>query len=255
MSKCNLAIIEKIECLRQGLYDVTIKNEEMAKASKAGQFLHIDCGGKSLLRRPISICDVNGETLRFIFEVRGEGTDLLKDKKAGEFLSVLGPLGNGFSDTDFSKKAVFVGGGIGIFPLLMHAKKYGKNAIVLLGFRNKDFAVLVEDFEEAGCTVKVATDDGSLGHKGFVTDFLKEELEDGNVSAVFACGPSVMLTKTAKAATEKDIFCEVSMEERMGCGIGACLVCACKVKFNGEFKYLHVCKDGPVFNAKTLALE
>ena len=255
MAECILAEIVKITELRDGLYDVIIKNEKMAKSAKAGQFLHIDCGGKTLLRRPISICDAYDDKLRFVFEVRGEGTELLKDKKAGETISVLGALGNGFSDTDFSKKVIFVGGGIGIFPLLMHAEKYEKNATVLLGFKNKEQAVLIEDFEKTGARVKVATDDGSLGHKGFVTDLLKDELENNGISAVFACGPYIMLSKTAKAALDKDVFCEISMEERMGCGVGACLVCACKTKFKEEFKYLHVCKDGPIFNAKILALE
>lgn len=253
MNRCGIAEIIKKEVLREGLYDVTVKNGEMAYNAKAGQFLHIDCGGKALLRRPISICDIDKDTVRFIFEVRGEGTDLLKSKNIGEFISILGPLGNGFTDTDFSKKTLFVGGGIGIFPLLNHAKKYGKNAVVLLGFRDKENAVLVNDFEKAGCTVKTATDDGSLGHKGFVTDLIEKELINAN--AVFACGPYPMLKKTAMAANKKDIFCEISMEERMGCGIGACLVCACRVKVKNEEKYLHVCKDGPVFNAKELVLE
>lgn len=254
MSRCELATIEKIVELRPGLFDVTVKNEEMAKKAKAGQFLHIDCGDSVLLRRPISICDASGDTLRFLFEVRGEGTALLKEKKAGELVSILGPMGKGFRDIAFDKKGVFVGGGIGIFPLLMHAKKYGKNAVVLLGFRNKECTVLIKEFEDAGCTVRIATDDGSLGHKGFVTDFLPEELDSGAVS-VFACGPSIMLKKTAAEALKRDIFCEVSMEQRMGCGVGACLVCACKTKAGDDYKYQHVCKDGPVFNAKTVVFD
>lgn len=238
--------------LRKNLFDITVKNVELAKLCKAGQFLHIKCGEEVYLRRPISICDVQNEYIRFIIEVRGKGTDWLSKVKEGETLDILGPLGNGFTDIDFNKKVVFVGGGIGIFPLLMHAKKYGKNATVLLGFRDKENVVLEDEFKNFGCDVRVSTDDGSYGYKGFVTKFLEQRVEEGGCEAVFACGPQAMLKKTADIANKNNIFCEISMEERMGCGVGACLVCACKTIKGDSFTYSHICKDGPTFNAKEI---
>jgi dihydroorotate dehydrogenase electron transfer subunit len=241
----------KKEELREGLFDFTIQNKEMAEKCLAGQFLHIKCGNKTMLRRPISICDVEGDNIRFIFEVRGEGTKELSQFKVGESLDVLGPLGKGFTLLDKSKKVIFIGGGIGIFPLLMAAKHYGENAIVLLGFRDKKTVVLKNEFEKLGCTVLIATDDGSEGYNGFVTDLLNPQ----NIDGIFACGPKPMLIKTAKFAKENGIFCELSMEERMGCGIGACLVCACKTKKGEGTTFSHVCKDGPVFNASEVIFD
>lgn len=243
-------LIKKVE-LREGLFDFTISNKEMAEKCLAGQFLHIKCGNKVLLRRPISICDVNGEEIRFIFEVRGEGTKELSLAKVGESLDVLGPLGKGFTLLDKSKKVIFIGGGIGIFPLLMAAKHYGENATVLLGFRDKKTIVLKDEFQKLGCNVLIATDDGSEGYKGFITDLLEKE----NIDGIFACGPKPMLIKTANFSKANDIFCELSMEERMGCGIGACLVCACKTKKGEGTTFSHVCKDGPVFNAKEVIFD
>lgn len=248
MQLCEL--VKKVQ-LREGLFDFTIGNKEMAEKCLAGQFLHIKCGNKSLLRRPISICDVNGENIRFIFEIRGEGTKELSLAKVGENIDVLGPLGKGFTLLDKSKKVIFIGGGIGIFPLLMAAKHYGENATILLGFRDTKTVVLKKEFESLGCNVLIATDDGSEGYKGFITDLLIKE----NIDGIFACGPKPMLIKTANFAKANNIFCELSMEERMGCGIGACLVCACKTKKGEGHTFSHVCKDGPVFNAKEVIFD
>ncbi|MEG1719190.1 MAG: dihydroorotate dehydrogenase electron transfer subunit [Clostridia bacterium] len=246
-------LIKKAE-IRKDLFDFTVYAPEIAKIAVSGQFLHIKCGDEFSLRRPISICEINAETIRFIFEIRGDGTDKLSKFKVGDFIDILGPLGNGFEDRDYSKKAVFVGGGIGIFPLLDVAKKYKNNATVLLGFKDKASSSLISDFENAGCVVKVATDDGSLGINGFVTDYFKDLSND--IDTIYACGPSVMIKKTATFANDKKIKCLVSLEERMGCGIGACLVCACKTKDNhGNEGYSHVCKNGPIFDSKEVVFD
>lgn len=252
---CESCEIISINEAAKNIFDVTIKNRDMALSAMPGQFLHIQCGGRTLLRRPISICDVKGDKIRFIFEIRGEGTYELSKVKSGEKLDVLGPLGHGFTIGDTNKKAVFVGGGIGIYPLLMTAKMYGKNAIALLGFRNKSCDVISADFKSYGCEVIFATDDGSQGVKGYVTDLLDSVLSCGDIDRIFACGPLPMLKTTAKIADDKNIYCEVSMEERMGCGVGACLVCACKVKVSGTEHYLHVCKDGPVFDSRAVIFD
>ncbi len=243
-------LLRKIE-RRPGIFDFTVENREFAAEAQPGQFAHLLVPGKPL-RRPISICDADPwqGILRLVFQVRGEGTEILSRFKEGQYLDILAPLGHGFTLGASSRKAVFVGGGIGVPPLLFAAKPFGKNATVILGFRNKDAVILKEDFERAGCRVILCTDDGSAGLHGLVIEPLKEVLEQPK-DVVFACGPTPMLKGVAKEAKDRGVACQLSLEERMGCGVGACLVCACKIKkAGGEETYLHVCKDGPVFSAE-----
>lgn len=240
-------ILEKQE-LAKGIFNFVVKADELADIAEPGQFANLLAPGKTL-RRPISICDVDKErrTLRFVFEIRGEGTKLLSEFEVGDSFDILGPLGQGFRLGDANRKALFVGGGIGVPPLLNPAKQFGKNATVVLGFRNKDAMILKEDFEKAGCKVIIATDDGSFGHHGLVTECLDGVAAD----VIFACGPMPMLKALCKVADERSIECQISLEERMACGIGACLGCACKTKKpDGNETYGHVCKDGPVFDYK-----
>lgn len=234
----------------RGLYDFTVEHAEMAARALPGQFLHIRCAG-SLLRRPISICDIDGARVRFVVEERGEGTAWLAGVRAGETLDILGPLGQGFELGDTTQPVVFVGGGIGVFPLLAACKPFGAQATVLLGFRSADCVSLDADFRAAGADVRLATDDGTCGHCGLVTDLLLARLQERPCATLFACGPRPMLKAVAEAARQHNIPCQVSMEERMGCGVGACLVCACKTRrADGSETYAHVCKDGPIFKAE-----
>lgn len=216
-----------------------------------GQFIHIKCGEGLLLRRPISVCtcmeDQPEDTVSIVFEVRGEGTDWLANREEDEYLDVLGLAGNGFP-MEKDGRYLLVGGGIGVPPMLGCAQFNAGKSTAVLGFRSKDKAILVEQFDEACTKVMLATDDGSLGHHGFVDALVREELVlDCNYDGVLACGPKPMLRSVARVAEEYGIPCLVSMEERMGCGVGACLVCACDMA-DGTRK--HVCKDGPVFNSK-----
>lgn len=246
-----------IQVKEGAMVDYTILCPEMAQQAKAGQFVHIRVPGFTL-RRPISICEVDkaAGTLRILFDIRGEGTKVLAGCKEGDLIDVMGPLGNGFDLLDPQKKAVVVGGGIGVPPMLETAKHYKENATAILGFRNKDLVVLTKDFEENRCPVMLCTDDGSLGHHGLVTDLLKKRIEEGPVDIVYACGPKIMLKFVAKMCQEHGIRCQVSLEERMGCGVGACLVCACKTKKeNGEETYSHVCKNGPVFESEKVVFD
>ena len=167
----------------------------------------------------------------------------------GENLDILGPLGNGFDLTDTDRHAVFVGGGIGAPPLFGAAQKYGTNSDAILGFRSASAAILTDDFGKVCNKVMIATDDGTLGHHGLVTDLLKKRLKEP-CDIIYACGPKPMLKAIAEIAEENDIECQVSLEERMACGVGACLGCAVRIISDGKEKYLHVCKDGPVFNAR-----
>lgn len=244
-------ILEKQE-LAKGIFSFVVDAGPLAQKAKPGQFANILVPGKTL-RRPISICDIDPQkqTLRFVLEIRGEGTQILAGFAVGEEMDLLAPLGNGFDVGDCTRNALFVGGGIGVPPLLNPAKMFGKNATVAVGFRGREAAILLDDFRQAGCNVLVATDDGSLGHHGLVTEYFDQVQPD----IIFACGPMPMLKAVSKFAEEKGIPCQVSLEERMACGIGACLGCACKVRRtseNGESSetYGHVCKDGPVFDSR-----
>ena len=216
-----------------------------------GQFVHIKCGEGLLLRRPISVCacmaDEPEDTLTIVFEIRGEGTDWLAQREEGEYLDVLGMLGHGFQMED-EGRYLLVGGGIGIPPMYGCAQSAEGRCAAILGGRSADKVILKESFEEICSEVLVATDDGSLGHHGFVDALVRETLgKDKNFTAILACGPKPMLRSVAKAAAEYGVPCQVSMEERMGCGVGACLVCACDMA-DGTRK--HVCKNGPVFPAE-----
>ncbi len=183
--------------LTQDVFDVTVDAGELAKLARPGQFAQIAVPGRTL-RRPISICEIDAEhrTLRFVFQVRGEGTAILAGFEPGEALDVLAPLGNGFDLGGDFHHPLFVGGGIGLPPLLAAAEKFGSRAVVAAGFRSRDAVILRDDFESCGCKMLIATDDGSLGHHGLVT-----ELFDGlSFDAVFACGPLPMLRAVSVAA-------------------------------------------------------
>ena len=251
-----LCPIIKKEQLNKTTFSFTVASVTAVQSMKPGQFANILVEGKTL-RRPISICGFSREegTVRFVFEIRGEGTEILSEMSVGQTMDILAPLGNGF-DIAPAEKAVFVGGGIGVPPLLGASAPYGSNATVLLGFRNKDAAILADEFKANGADVRIATDDGSLGHHGFVTQLLSQRLDESPCDAIYACGPKPMLRLTAAEAEKRGVRCMVSLEERMGCGVGACLVCACKTKTpEGGEKYLHVCKNGPVFDSREVIWE
>ena len=234
------------EQLTPDVVSLTLDAGELARSAKPGQFVNVKCGAGNLLRRPISICDADGDLLRIVFQVKGEGTQWLSRRPVGHSVDVLGPLGHGY-DYPETGKVLVVGGGIGVPPMLYAAKAAPGGAAAALGYRSRDAVILTEDFEAAGVSVKIASDDGSIGHHGFVDALVREYLrEDPDIAAVFACGPRPMLKNVFLAAKESETPCFMSMEERMGCGVGACLVCACSV--GGH--YQHVCKDGPVFRAE-----
>lgn len=238
----------KNEEIATGIFDWVVENKELSPLAKCGQFAHIKVPGKTL-RRPISICDATDTTLRLVFQVKGEGTEIMSKMRVGDEVEILAPLGNGFK-VEKGKKYCFIGGGIGVPPMLYTAKQ-AENPLVITGFRDKSLVILQDDFKKAGAELVLTTDDGSAGIHGFVTDVLKERLNE--IDEVCACGPIPMLKAIAQICKGK-VPCQISLEERMGCGIGACLVCACKTKLNGQEGYTHVCKDGPVYNAEEVVL-
>lgn len=240
-----LCPIVRAQRLSTFAFSLLLSAGPLAAAALPGQFVHVKCGEGRLLRRPVSVCNVEGECLRIVFEVRGEGTRWLSERREGEALDLLGPLGNGFDLT--GDRLLLVGGGIGAPPMLYAAGMARGESHVFLGFRDAAHAMLLPDFERAADFLAVSTDDGSLGERGPVSVQVSHALaHKGKYSAILACGPRPLLRAVAHLAGLHGIPCQVSMEERMGCGVGACLVCACKT---ADGQYRHVCKHGPVFDA------
>lgn len=230
--------------IADGVFSWTVENNELPALAECGQFVNIKVPGRTL-RRPISICDKDENTLRLVFQVKGEGTRIMSEMKAGSEVEILAPLGHGF-EIESGKRYCFVGGGIGVPPLLFAAKQT-VNPLVITGFRSKNLVILQDDFKEIGSELYLTTDDGTDGIHGFVTDVLKKHI--GEVDEVCACGPVPMLKAVADVCKGK-VRCQVSLEERMGCGIGACLVCSCKTKVGDEEVMTQVCRRGPVYDAE-----
>ena len=226
----------------EGIFDMELSFPKGAALAKPGQFIAMYCNDKSkLLPRPISICGINPTegTLRVVYRVAGEGTKEFSEMKAGDTLEVMGPLGNGF--TMKNEKAIIIGGGIGIPPMLELAKQLDAEKTVVLGYRTSTF--LKEEFEEV-CDV-------NQGAKGTVIDAIEKYGVEGKV--IYACGPMPMLKALAAYAEEHGMEAQISLEERMACGIGACLGCICKSKTKDHHTNVNntrICKDGPVFDAK-----
>lgn len=243
------AVIVSQKCIGTDIYDMVLSFPRGAKEAKPGQFIAMYCeDGTKLLPRPISICGIDAEngTLRVVYRIAGGGTRLFSKMKEGDSLEVLGPLGNGFTMKE--EKAIIVGGGIGIPPMLELAKQLSCEKTVVLGYRDELF--LKEEFD-ACADVVVATEDGSCGTKGTVIDAINEANVDGTV--IYACGPMPMLKALAEYAEAHDMEAQISLEERMACGIGACLGCICKTKKKDHHTNVNnqrICKDGPVFDAK-----
>ncbi|NLD87309.1 MAG: dihydroorotate dehydrogenase electron transfer subunit [Clostridiales bacterium] len=246
-------IITSVKKLTETAFELSFRAPEMALKAHAGQFVHIKCGNENFLRRPISICDVRGDDIVIVFEIRGKGTDWLSRRTVGEELDMLGPLGRGF-DTCREGRILLAGGGIGLPPML-YTSKLLKSCDAVLGFRSKSLVMLEEEFREICENVIVSTDDGSYGYAGYAVNAARELIKTNSYIAIYACGPKIMLKSFVELAEELNIDCFISLEERMGCGFGACLVCSCKTKQADGFTYSRVCADGPVFNAKEVIFD
>lgn len=220
---------------------------------RAGQFLNISTGSEmNLLRRPIAICKAEGSLITICFQIKGGGTKRLSEAKAGDILSVLMPLGNGFYIAESEKKVALVGGGVGIFPMVSVIREYYKDKEIYsyIGFRNKG-AVCMEDELRKSKSLTIVTDDGSYGKRQNAVEAFKEDFNRVRPDVVLSCGPAPMLRALKAAVDGTGVPTCVSLEERMGCGIGACLVCVCD-KTDG--KHARVCKDGPVFDINEVIL-
>ena len=242
------AIIIRQEEIADDIYSMWLRTEEIAAHAKAGQFVSVYCNeGSRLLPRPISICEIDKKdnAIRLVYRKVGKGTEEFSGMHTGGILNITGPLGNGFPKKE--KKAFLIGGGIGIPPMLELAKELDCEKQMVLGFRDELF--LMDEFREEG-EVYVATEDGSAGTEGNVLDAIRENGLTAEI--IYACGPKPMLAAIKEYAKEKQIECWISMEERMACGIGACLACVCQSKDKDEHSNVNnkrVCKEGPVFRA------
>ena len=256
----NVTVLKQ-QCIGKDIYDMTIQTKHIAGHAKAGQFVSLYSNDASkLLPRPISLCGIDAEagTLRLVYRVTGEGTgtEEFSRLKAGDTIRVLGPLGNGFT-VEPGKKAFLIGGGIGIPPMLELAKSIKAAGTCefasVMGYRDAQTFLLDEFKEQGDCYV--ATEDGSVGAKGNVLDAIKEYKLNADV--IYACGPTPMLRALKAYAAEQGMTCYISMEERMACGIGACLECVCDSKekdAHSNVKNKRICKEGPVFLAEEVDL-
>lgn len=243
------AIIIRQEEIADNIYSMWLRTDEIAAHAKAGQFISVYCNdGSRLLPRPISICEIDKKdgAIRIVYRVAGKGTEEFSVLHTGGQLKVVGPLGNGFPKK--SQSAFLIGGGIGIPPMLQLAKELDCEKQIVLGFRDELF--LMDEFRKQG-KVYVATEDGSAGTEGNVLDAIRENGLKADI--IYACGPTPMLKALKEYAAKNNMECWISMEERMACGIGACLACVCKSKNKDghtNVKNKRICKEGPVFRAE-----
>jgi dihydroorotate dehydrogenase electron transfer subunit len=224
----------------------------IAKKAQPGNFMMVRVcdGGAPLLRRPLGVHRVYAGSVELLYEVVGPGTDILSQKKTGQQVDVIGPLGNGFSVDSRAKRgrSVLVAGGMGVAPLFFLAERiHADRATVLIGAATSAHILCAPDFKKLGCDVRIATDDGSAGFHGYVTGLLEELLEKGRHAdrALYGCGPKPMLKAMAGLCRRHDAAAQVSLEAHMACGIGACLGCVVQTKQGLK----RVCKEGPVFQA------
>lgn len=248
--KENAAVISQ-EQLAEGIFSMWIRTEA-AQCAKPGQFISMyPQDGTKLLPRPISICEIDRAqgAIRVVYRVTGEhtGTEEFSRAKAGDTISMIGPLGNGFPlERAKGKKVFLMGGGIGVPPILELSKQLQCEKQLILGYRDAQI-FLKEEFEKNG-TLYLSTEDGSVGTKGNVLDAIRENALTADL--IYACGPTPMLRAIKAYAQEHEIECYLSLEERMACGIGACLACVCKSKDKDHHTNVHnqrICKEGPVF--------
>ena len=237
--------IRSNESLTDSVYKMILVGDT-SDITNCGQFVNIQLDGM-FLRRPISVCDYDDETLTLVYKVVGKGTEAMASMTAGTKLDILTGLGNGYDLSNAGDKPVLLGGGVGVPPMYNLAKKLreqGKEVKVILGFNTASEIFYEEDFKSLGCNVTVTTVDGSYGVKGFVTTVL----ENMDYTYFYTCGPEPMLKAVHKVSVTSG---QMSFEERMGCGFGACMGCSCKTLTG----YKRICKEGPVMKKEEILWE
>ncbi len=258
----DVTILQNVE-IKKDNYMLSFEDEDMARKIKMGQFLEIKVGEgiDNLLRKPISINDVVEDKIVLLYRVVGKGTKALSRYRAGDILNVLGPLGNSFPEISDEQEVLIVAGGIGCGPFSLVMRTV-KNWKLFYGCRDKCEILLEDAVNNHQERVFVATDNGSYGRHGFITDELEEYLEVNRLEltnkVIFTCGPEIMMKKVTNIAEKYNIEAYVSLEEYMGCGIGACVGCIQKIKSPEKeegWEYKKVCKDGPIFKGSEVIWE
>jgi dihydroorotate dehydrogenase electron transfer subunit len=246
--------------IASGTFLMGLKSAEIVIQARPGQFVMIRVGPNTdpLLRRPFSICGTRGDDLFLIlYRVVGKGTAIMSNAVKGEKLSVVGPLGRGFEPPEPGRKSLLVAGGIGVAPLVFLGQAVKNNLVFIAGYRSANEIVPIEQVCLSLTDISIATDDGTAGHPGFVTELLETHLAgsaEGHPK-IFTCGPLPMLKRVAALTIERDIPCQVSLEATMACGLGACQGCAVTASKKGNKTYYHVCQEGPVFDVHALDWE
>lgn len=241
-----------------GVYRLEFDHGGKLPKAAPGQFVHLRCSDSfdPLLRRPFSVFEMDESRLSLLYAVVGKGTGALSGRRPGEAVDLIGPLGRGFSITPPPARAAVVAGGMGIASTFMLAEALsGRIERFITGARTCELLVCSAKLRELGVEPEEATDDGSRGEKSSAALVLERCLEETRVSAVYACGPEAMLREVVRITGRRRVFCEVSLESRMACGVGACLGCAVKTASGGRARYSRVCKEGPVFNAENILWE
>jgi len=253
LGDCEILSVRQVADLT---YRIRFSSPQVARTAQPGQFLliRIEKTLEPFLRRPMSVHRVGREDgwVEILFKIVGKGTRILAEKKAGDRLDVMGPLGKGF-DLSAKGKFLLIAGGMGIAPLLFAAQELlraKRDFLFLVGFKNKGEICCVKELKNMGAELRIATEDGSVGCKGTVIDLLKDYSTSPNPQ-LLACGPRAMLRQLARICEKWGLDCQVSLEERMACGLGACM--GCPVKTRGGYKL--VCLDGPVFDLKEVLLD
>lgn len=248
----------------QGIYRMTLRAPEIVRKCRTGQFVDMEVvgDGSRILKRPISISSIDKDrgAMDLIVQVVGGGTRCICDIAAGEAIRLVGPLGNGFLQFEDKESLWLIGGGVGIAPLLMAAQRYraknpGGRLRVFLGYACKSKAYYQTAFDPYADAVDIATEDGSLGEKGYVIAAMERALDAGAPALVLACGPTPMLTAVQRLVNPRGIPCLLSLEARMGCGIGVCLGCVVKIGSPDHWEYKRVCMNGPVFDSREVMLD
>ncbi len=252
--KISDAAVLSVRETQGGYFKMKLSAPDIAALAKPGQFvsLQVNERGMPLLRRPMGVLSAKNGFIEILFKTAGKGTELLSRKTAGESISVLGPLGNGFTVNERLKHAVLIAGGYGVSPIAFLHEKLKSLRIkttVIIGAKNKKLV-----FKEGFNLPEITTEDGSLGFKGLVTGRLEKTCSglSCGTSAVFACGPVPMLKAVAQVSEKHGIECQVSMESMMACGVGVCLSCVCAVKEGIDTGYKRICADGPVFDSREI---